>query len=31
MPQSGDLQGIVTPVASKGDETVDLMINATVP
>ena len=31
MPQSGDLQGIVTPVASKGDETVELTIDSTVP
>jgi len=31
MPQSGDLQGTVTPVASKGDQTVDLTINTTVP
>jgi cytochrome c-type biogenesis protein CcmH len=31
MPQSGDLQGLVTPVASKGDQSVDLTINATVP
>jgi cytochrome c-type biogenesis protein CcmH len=31
MPESGDLQGIVTPVASKGDQSVDLMINTTVP
>jgi cytochrome c-type biogenesis protein CcmH len=31
MPQSGDLQGTVTPVASKGAQSVDLMINTTVP
>jgi len=31
MPQSGDLQGTVTPVASKGDQSVDLTINTTVP
>jgi len=31
MPQSGDLQGTVTPVASKGLHTVDLTINSTVP
>jgi len=31
MPQSGDLQGTVTPVASKGQQTVDLTINSTVP
>ena len=31
MPQSGDLQGTVTPVASQGDQSVDLLINSTVP
>jgi cytochrome c-type biogenesis protein CcmH len=31
IPQSGDLQGTVTPVASKGQQTVDLTINSTVP
>jgi len=31
MPQSGDLQGTVTPVASTGAQTVDLTINSTVP
>jgi cytochrome c-type biogenesis protein CcmH len=31
MPQSGDLQGTVTPVASKGTQSVDLTINSTVP
>jgi cytochrome c-type biogenesis protein CcmH len=30
-PQSGDLQGTVTPVASQGDQSVDLLINSTVP
>ena len=31
MPQSGDLQGTVTPVASQGEQSVDLLINSTVP
>ena len=31
MAQSGDLQGTVTPVDSKGNETVELMIDTTVP
>ncbi len=31
IPQSGDLQGTVTPVASNADQTVELMINTRIP